>query len=125
LLYELVEPVHLRLEKVEEFLQEIAPPMTFRVVPISDPFGPTITEKNVDLIVVSQETVRGANKINEIREQKNYPPLVVHAIDLVSEPNKESEHEEDKISSSSKRLRILGERLRPSVINLELFWVSL
>ncbi|CAG7837641.1 unnamed protein product, partial [Allacma fusca] len=112
-LNELMEPCEVRMENVLEFLEDTSPALEFRVVPISDPFGPTISEENMDAIVVSQETIKGATKINEIRSQKGFRPLVVHSIDLVGDPHKESELEEEKVSSSSQRLRILGTRLRP------------
>lgn len=111
----MIEPCEARMKSVKEFLEDISPPLVFRVVPIADPFGPTINEKDIDLIVVSKETIRGANKINEIRKSKGFPPLEVHSIDLVADSRKESDLEEEKISSSSKRLRALGTRLRPPV----------
>lgn len=115
MLYELIEDCPVRLERVKTFLKDVAPHLQHRVVQIDDPFGPTITEKDIDLIVVSAETLRGAEKINEIRKGKNFPPLDVHHIVLFADSLKEHEFEEDKISSSSQRIRILGDRLRPPV----------
>lgn len=62
-------------------------------------------------IVVSQETVRGAHKINEIRKEKSMQQLDVVIVDLVSECCKQSKHEEDKVSSSTLRLRKLGTKV--------------
>lgn len=40
-------------------LIQIQPKLTFEFVEISDPFGPTITKENIDVIVVSRETRSG------------------------------------------------------------------
>lgn len=114
-MYEFIEPCPVRLERVKSFLADVAPHLSHRVVMIDDPFGPTITDKDIGLIVVSAETIKGAEKINEIRQGKEFPPLDVHHIILFNDPLKESKYEEDKISSSSQRIRILGDRLQPAV----------
>ena len=113
----MIQPTEVRIANVKDFLNDVAPSLLHRVVPISDPFGPAIEDENIQLIVVSEETRRGAAKINEIRQGKNYPPLSIHVIPIFEETARESEHEEDKISSSSKRLRLLGQRLQPPVNN--------
>ena len=59
-----------RVAAVREFLKEVKPWVEQSVVEITDPFGPTIVEPAIDCIVVSQETVRGGEKINEIRKEK-------------------------------------------------------
>lgn len=40
------------------------------VVPITDPFGPTQTDPTMDLIVVSAETLKGGQKVNEGKRKK-------------------------------------------------------
>ncbi|ODN00347.1 Bifunctional coenzyme A synthase [Orchesella cincta] len=112
-LYELIEPCVKRQERVTTFLQDLAPHISSRVVPISDPFGPTITEKDMDLLVVSAETIAGGQKINQIRKERDMPQLEVHAINVYADPKKMNAIEEDKISSSSQRIRMLGDRLKP------------
>lgn len=51
--------------------------MRIRVEGITDPFGPPAVEEAFDVIVVSSETVLGAEKINELRAQKGFRPLAV------------------------------------------------
>lgn len=51
--------------------------MRARVEGITDPFGPPAVEEAFDAIVVSSETVAGAEKINELRAQKGFRPLAV------------------------------------------------
>lgn len=45
-LYELIEPLELRINSVRHFLSLIAPHLNLVLVPIHDPFGPSITEKD-------------------------------------------------------------------------------
>jgi phosphopantetheine adenylyltransferase/dephospho-CoA kinase len=82
------------------------------VVPIRDPFGPAIEDPSLEAIVVSEETLRGGQKVNEVREQKGMKALDIEMVPLVGESSKQSNLEEDKVSSSTLRLRKLGTLLR-------------
>ena len=62
--------------------------------------------------VGSQETKRGCEKINEIRKDKRFAELEIILINLVDDTCHEvTMVEETKISSSNKRIRLLGEHL--------------
>lgn len=65
------------------------------------------------MIVVSSETIRGGDKINEVRRMNGLKPLQVHSVDLLEEGNKLDDDEEDKISSSNIRMRCLGTVIKP------------
>lgn len=54
LLYELILPVETRINDVREFLMAIDHTLTYEIVPIPDPFGPTKTDPNLDVIVHTQ-----------------------------------------------------------------------
>ncbi|KAH6982743.1 hypothetical protein EDB80DRAFT_252663 [Ilyonectria destructans] len=54
-----------------------------RCVNIHDPFGPTITEEAMDVIVVSAETRGGGKAINDRRTEKGWHPLEVYEIDVL------------------------------------------
>jgi phosphopantetheine adenylyltransferase len=54
-----------------------------RCVNIHDPFGPTITEEDMDVIVVSAETRGGGKAINDKRTEKAWKPLEVYEIDVL------------------------------------------
>lgn len=69
------------------------------------------------LLVVSEETHKGGDKINEKRRENNLPPLDVYTIGLVEE-NTLAEAEEAKVSSSNRRMRLLGTLLRPPVVSI-------
>ncbi|KAJ8942036.1 hypothetical protein NQ318_002790 [Aromia moschata] len=80
LLPELIEDMDVRINNVK---------LEYHFTPISDPFGPAIVDPTMELIVVSKETIRGGEKINE----------------------------QPKISSSTRRIRLLGTVLRPITPN--------
>ncbi|XP_061399473.1 bifunctional coenzyme A synthase [Musca vetustissima] len=110
-LHELILPVDQRIEEVQKFLTEIDPTLSYEVVPIDDPFGPTKSDPNMDMIVVSEETLRGGEKVNELRQQNGLNKLDIFCIDLVESTDK-SGPKESKVSSSNTRIDLLGTRLR-------------
>uniref|UniRef100_A0A069DV06 Bifunctional coenzyme A synthase n=1 Tax=Panstrongylus megistus TaxID=65343 RepID=A0A069DV06_9HEMI len=111
-LWELIEPCDIRMNNVKDFLEDVEPTLEYNVVAIGDMFGPTKDDPTFQLLVVSSETVRGGDKVNEVRMEKGLKPLIVHSVDLLLNPNLEDEIEEDKISSSTDRIRLLGTLLR-------------
>ncbi|XP_034242638.1 bifunctional coenzyme A synthase [Thrips palmi] len=111
-LTELIASCEDRIADVLEVLQDLDPNIEYDVVPISDPFGPTIREPSFEMIVVSEETKAGGLKVNEAREAKSLKPLVVHSVDLLVTQIKQEQEEEDKVSSGNLRLRVLGTRLK-------------
>lgn len=64
-------------------LMIIRPGLTLKLVQISDPFGPTITEENISAIVVSQETRSGGAAVNDERAKKGWKSLDVFEIDVL------------------------------------------
>ena len=50
------------------------------IVKITDAFGPSVTDPDLDCIIVSQETKRGGDKVNEVRVEKGLDALHVHVI---------------------------------------------
>lgn len=48
-LWELIHPTEQRIADVRAFLEEIDSTLRYEVVPISDPFGPTATDRNMDV----------------------------------------------------------------------------
>lgn len=109
---ELVLPLESRLKDVREFLDDIDNSLTYEIVPIQDPFGPTATDSNLDLIVVSEETMKGGEKVNEIRRGKNFRELEIFSIPLVQIKEAIIKEKENKISSSNQRMDILGTQFK-------------
>jgi cytidyltransferase-like protein len=66
-----------RMENVRAFIEGFSLRPELNIVPINDPFGPTITDENIEAIIVSSETIKGATKINEKRREAGMKPLSV------------------------------------------------
>ncbi|KAG5895424.1 hypothetical protein JTB14_037583 [Gonioctena quinquepunctata] len=111
-LWELIEDISIRVEHVSDFMKDICPELDYNIVPISDPYGPAIRDDSMEMIVVSEETLKGGEKINSIRLERGLPNLKIVPIQLMDEPNPKP-LEEAKISSSTIRMRLLGTLLKP------------
>ena len=104
-------PLQQRINDVREFLNDIDNTLIYEIVPIQDPFGPTATDPDLDLIVVSAETEKGGQKVNEVRRGKNMRELDIYSIPLV-EVKEVLKEKEDKVSSSNQRMDILGSQFK-------------
>jgi len=78
-----------------------------------DPFGPSIVDERLQAIIGSEETRSGCHKVNVLRKEKGLSTLDVVLVTMEKDPLRASSVEEEKLSSSSTRLRMLGRRLRP------------
>lgn len=65
-------------------------------------------------MIVSAETLRGGEMVNENRIANQLPELKIHCIDLI-EMDTGQENKEKKISSSNQRLDLLGKRLKEPI----------
>lgn len=108
---ELIAPVEQRIRSVREFLEDVDNTLQYEVVPIEDFMGPTRTDPDMDLLVVSAETHRSGQKINEIRMANGLKPLDIYTIPLY-EGDVDETHKEKKVSSSNYRMDVLGVRIR-------------
>ncbi|KAI7860479.1 hypothetical protein BDC45DRAFT_530074 [Circinella umbellata] len=81
---ELIASTQDRIENVKEFLHVVRRGLEYIVVPITDPYGPTITEPSVQALVVSKETEKGGDACNVERAKRDFPPLVIRTIDVIS-----------------------------------------
>ncbi|XP_025020330.1 bifunctional coenzyme A synthase isoform X2 [Python bivittatus] len=106
-LKELILPFEQRVAQLNEFLVDIKPSLQYDIVPLFDPFGPSITDADLKCIVVSEETVKGGLSVNKRRAENNLAELALHKISLAVDPQ-HARNEEEKISSSSLRYRLLG-----------------
>lgn len=59
-------------------------------VEISDPFGPTITDDSISVLVISAETRSGGSAVNSKRQEKNWSILEVLEVDVL-DADEESE----------------------------------
>lgn len=53
ILHELIQPVNQRISEVRDFLTDIDGTLTYDIVPIQDPFGPTKTDPKLDVSILA------------------------------------------------------------------------
>ncbi|XP_062614699.1 bifunctional coenzyme A synthase-like [Saccostrea cucullata] len=98
---EFIQPTTERINSVVHFIETVKPQISHHVVPISDMFGPTITDPDLQCIIVSAETARGGEIVNQERQKKGFQQLDVEQI------------HDGQSSSSSLRKRLLGTVINP------------
>uniref|UniRef100_A0A9J8CJ93 Bifunctional coenzyme A synthase n=1 Tax=Cyprinus carpio carpio TaxID=630221 RepID=A0A9J8CJ93_CYPCA len=74
-LKELIEPYDQRVQKLQDFLNDVKPSLKYEIVPLSDPFGPSISDPELQCIVVSEETRKGGEAVNRKRVENPQPAL--------------------------------------------------
>lgn len=104
-LKELIHPIELRSRRVFQILYSMRPCVAYQIVPIEDPFGPSITDAKLECIVVSKETERGGQSVNKRRVERGLGEVHIDVVDLVGP---EDATEEDKVSSTGLRQLVLG-----------------
>jgi len=109
---ELIQPLEERIKGVESFLKDVNRGVELKISEIQDPFGPAIVDPLLECIVGSQETEKGCLAINQKRKEKGLSELDIHCIELVEDTDRHGDYEEEKVSSSSARTRLLGLRLK-------------
>lgn len=67
---ELIAPIEDRKAAVRAYVQEVRSDIGYDIVTLHDPYGPTITDERLQCIVVSEETKKGADMINDKRLEK-------------------------------------------------------
>lgn len=81
---ELIEPYELRAAKLREFLEDVKPSLCYDIVPLADPFGPSVTDPDLQCLVVSEETRRGGEAVNRKRLENVIPTLKPGGLPLPS-----------------------------------------
>jgi len=122
-LTELILPNAERIKEVRDFLRDCHPGLdAYNVVPITDPFGPSVVDPRLELVVGSEDTARGCSKINQVRvEDKSLSKLDVHIIPLIQDETVKAERETKgdptigQVSSTNGRIRMLGTQLKPPI----------
>jgi len=86
-----------RMKELRFFLKKMGFLNRSEIIPLEDAYGPSVTSKDLEAIIVSRETETVAHKINTARRQNGLPPLEVIMIDMVPAEN--------HISISTTRIR--------------------
>ena len=80
-------PYEERLQELKAFLNKLGLSGRAEIVPLSDPFGTTLTGSCIEALVVSEETKPIALKINEKRREAGLPPLKIVTVIMVLSEN--------------------------------------
>lgn len=72
-----------RIVKLAQFIYCEFGKVSFEIKELNDDFGPTITDRNIQAIVVSEETEQKGQEINRIRAKKGFKPLVVVTVAML------------------------------------------
>ncbi|UCD96582.1 MAG: pantetheine-phosphate adenylyltransferase [Candidatus Bathyarchaeota archaeon] len=83
-----IAPFAVRLEELKAFLRRHNWRDQGEIVPLYDPYGPAATSTSIEAIVVSQETLPGAHRINNERKINALPALEVITINMVLAENR-------------------------------------
>jgi phosphopantetheine adenylyltransferase len=100
-----------RTEQVKSFLKFFKPSIILDITPIVDVYGPTSWDPNIQALVVSKETISGAetsmscllfrtitkielSSVTSHRQKHNLPPLQVFLIDVISATHASLDHED-------------------------------
>jgi cytidyltransferase-like protein len=77
-----------RLQDLKAFLEKAGFAGKFEVVALKDSYGLTLDKDGLDALVVSKETEKIAEKINQKRAEAGLPPLKIIVINLIEAENK-------------------------------------
>lgn len=82
-LKEFIKPYRERVELIRRYIRSKDRYVKVTFVKLLDPYGPTISDADIDTIIVSEETLPRAIEINMLREARGLPPLKILTIEIV------------------------------------------
>lgn len=86
---EKLESYETRKENILRFVESIN--LEYRencsIIPLSDPFGPAITDPTIEIHISSEESYKNAMKINEIRQEKGLNKMILVIVPAVLNKN--------------------------------------
>ena len=70
-----------RLENLNTAISKEFPNSSFVISKLENDFGPAVLEKEVEALIVSEETSSQGNVLNKLRKERNLPP-----VDIITVP---------------------------------------
>ncbi|GBE82122.1 hypothetical protein SCP_0405020 [Sparassis crispa] len=113
---EVLESLSVRTERTRTFLELFKPGLVYDIVPISDVYGPTGWDPNIQGLVVSKETLPGASSIHKWREEKRLPPLHTFVIDVISSTEASVDDDDAEVL---KKTKMSSTYIREWIVNNE------
>ncbi len=83
LLSQSIESFETRCRSVEDYLKSNRLLPQSKIVPITDIFGPSITDKTIAAVIASKQTYQNTLLINQKRSEVNFPALKIIIVDDV------------------------------------------
>lgn len=72
-----------RKKEITEFIESLGERVSYEIIGINDPYGPSIIRDDVHILIVSTETFPVALDINRKRRERGLPPLGIYVINLL------------------------------------------
>lgn len=72
-----------RYHTLESELKKNFPNSQFEISRLDNDFGPAVLEKEVEALVVSEETVEKGQILNKLRHERNMPPVEIVSVPMV------------------------------------------
>ena len=93
-----------RYKTLDEFIKKNFPNTKYEISRLENDFGPAVLEKDVEALVLSEETSIKGDELNQLRRQRNVPDVEIIVVSMV-------------LAKDGKR--ISTSRIRNSEIDLE------
>lgn len=75
---------YLRRKKfLEEMIKKNFPDVRYQISKLENDFGPAVLEKNVEALIVSEETSFQGEELNRLRRQRNAPDVEIIVVPMV------------------------------------------
>ena len=71
-----------RYEMLENAIEVNFPNSVYEISKLDNDFGPAVLEKEVEALVVSEETSSKGNELNRLRAERNSPPVQVIVVPM-------------------------------------------
>ncbi len=84
---EMIQSYYEREEKLMEYVTSLDRDEDVMIVPLTDPFGSSITNDEINVMVASQETEHVIDKINKIRVRNGLRPVIKVVVPMLEDKN--------------------------------------
>lgn len=79
----LINKYEKRLENLTKIISKEFPNSSFQISKLDNDFGPAVLEKEVQALIVSDETSNQGDVLNDLRKQRKLPPVEVVVVPMV------------------------------------------
>jgi pantetheine-phosphate adenylyltransferase len=76
-------PYYTRKKALINYLENKGVKSAYQILPLDHPFGVTLSDSEIDALVISPETTNRAKEINTLRRERGLKPVILIIIDLV------------------------------------------